>query len=214
MAEAKDILFVDDDSYILNQLNIMFKNSDYNLHFASTADEALDILIHDKIDVIASDMILSGKSGLDLIKIVKNKYPYIVRIFLVEINQISCTLAFINNGDIYRFIEKPLKNAEQIFSIIKNAVFYADFLQNKPVNNSNSDNITISFETIKDIIDLYKRQYFIVRNDNLIVLVSSSLDSKMNVNSFLDEYDINFNLYHKRILDQNHTLYIRRSQYI
>lgn len=214
MAEKKDILFVDDDSYILNQLSIMFKNSDYNLHFSQTADEALDILIHDKIDVIAADMILPGKSGLDLIKIVKNKYPYIVRIFLVEINQISSTLAFINNGDIYRFIEKPLKNAEQIFSIIKNAVFYSDFLQNKPVNNDSSDNITISFEAIKDIIDLYKRQYFIVRNDNLIVLVSSSLVSKMNVNSFIDEYDINFNLYHKRILDHNNILYIRRSQYI
>ncbi|QAT40414.1 response regulator [Clostridium sp. JN-9] len=214
MTEQKDILFVDDDSYILNQLNIMFKNSDYNVHFAKAADEALDILIHDKIDVIASDMILPDKSGLDLIKIVKNKYPYIVRIFLVEINQISSTLDFINNGDIYRFIEKPLKNADQIISTIKNAVLYADFLKSKPVNDSSSDSITISLEAVKDIIDLYKRQYFIVKNNNLIVLVSSCLDSKMKVNSFLDEYDINFNLYHKRMLDQNNTLYIRRSQYI
>ena len=214
MTEQKDILFVDDDSYILNQLNIMFKNSDYNVHFAKAADEALDILIHDKIDVIASDMILPDKSGLDLIKIVKNKYPYIVRIFLVEINQISSTLDFINNGDIYRFIEKPLKNADQIISTRKNAVLYADFLKSKPVNDSSSDSITISLEAVKDIIDLYKRQYFIVKNNNLIVLVSSCLDSKMKVNSFLDEYDINFNLYHKRMLDQNNTLYIRRSQYI
>ena len=214
MTEQKDILFVDDDSYILNQLNTMFKNSGYNVHFAKAADEALDILIHDKIDVIASDMILPDKSGLDLIKIVKNKYPYIVRIFLVEINQISSTLDFINNGDIYRFIEKPLKNEDQIISTIKNAVLYADFLKSKPVNDSSSDNITISLEAVKDIIDLYKRQYFIVKNNNLIVLVSSCLDSKMKVNSFLDEYDINFNLYHKRMLDQNNTLYIRRSQYI
>lgn len=214
MGEKKDILFVDDDSSVLNQLNLMFKNRNCNLYFAETADEALDILIHNKIDIIASDMILPGKSGLDLIKIVKNKYPYIVRIFLVEINQISSTLSFINNGDIFRFIEKPFKNTEQIFSVIKDAVFYSDYLQSNPATYNNSDIIAISYEAIKDIMDLYKRQYFIVKNDNLIILVSSSLSSKMNVNSKMDEYDININLYHKRILDQNHTLYIRRSQYI
>ncbi|MDF2879857.1 MAG: response regulator receiver protein [Clostridiaceae bacterium] len=215
MADKKAVLFVDNDKNILKQLDTVFKNKDYRLYFAKTVDEALDILIHNKVDVVAADMILPGKTGLDLLHTIKHKYPYIVRIFLVEINQISSILSCINNGAIYRFIEKPWKNSEQILLTIKDAMLYSDFLQNNIIlDNNNSDIITISIESLRDIIDLYKRQYFIVKNDTLIVFVSSSFNSKMNVNSYLNEYDINLNLYHKRLLDHNYTLYIRRSQYI
>lgn len=215
MPNKKAVLFVDDKEDILQRLNYAFKDQCYMMYFAKTAEEALDILIHNKVDVVAVDMILPGKTGLDLLNIIKHKYPYITRVILVEIYQIPSVLSYINNGDIYRFIEKPWRNSEQIKLTMNDAFIYSDYLQNNYLSDANNSSLlTISLEALRDVIDLYKRQYFIVRNETLIVLVSSSLNDKIKVNSSLDQYDINFNLYHKRVLDSKHILYIRRSQYI
>jgi two-component system response regulator HupR/HoxA len=52
-------------------------------------------------------------SGLELLGIVKEKYPNIVRLVLSGHTQINTLLTAINQGEIFKFITKPWKLEEE-----------------------------------------------------------------------------------------------------
>jgi DNA-binding NtrC family response regulator len=61
-------------------------------------------------------------SGIELLRIVKEKYPRIVRLVLSGYTQVGTLLTAINQGEIFKFITKPWKLEEEFKSIIKEAL--------------------------------------------------------------------------------------------
>ncbi len=72
--QAAQLLFVDDDSRILAGFKrILRKNpGHWNSHFATSADQAIDILRREKIDIIISDINMPDRSGFDLLTEIKH----------------------------------------------------------------------------------------------------------------------------------------------
>ena len=62
--------------------------------------------------------------GLALLKIVKEKYPRIVRLVLSGYTQITTLLTAINQGEIFKFITKPWKLEEEFKGIVQQAIDY------------------------------------------------------------------------------------------
>jgi DNA-binding NtrC family response regulator len=83
MAETT-ILVVDDDTNLLDGLKRSMREKQimWKQMFVSSANDALDILATKKIDVIITDYKMPGIDGLELLSIVKEKYPDIKRILL------------------------------------------------------------------------------------------------------------------------------------
>lgn len=63
-------------------------------------------------------------SGLALLKIVKEKYPHIVRLVLSGYTQVTTLLTAINQGEIFRFITKPWKMEQEFKTVLAQAVEY------------------------------------------------------------------------------------------
>jgi len=61
-------------------------------------------------------------NGLELLKIVKEQYPRIVRIVLSGYTQATTLLTAINQGEIFRFVTKPWKMEEDFKPAIRQAV--------------------------------------------------------------------------------------------
>lgn len=119
------VLFVDDEPNILSSLRRGLAREKYVKFFALNAEEALYIMQEHDIHVIVSDMRMPGMSGLDLLKLVSEKYPHIVKIVLSGYTQLPQVLATVNQVDIYKFVPKPWNMEEEFIPLIRGAVnFY------------------------------------------------------------------------------------------
>ena len=80
----KRILFVDDEPLVLNGLQRTLRKMRgvWNINFATSAAEALEILDHHPMDVIISDMKMPEMDGSQLLAEVKQRHPHIVRLIL------------------------------------------------------------------------------------------------------------------------------------
>ncbi len=68
------ILIVDDDAGIRNSMQEFMKGAGYNSFTASNAEEALELLKSDIVDVVIADIILIGMDGLELTDFIKQNY--------------------------------------------------------------------------------------------------------------------------------------------
>ena len=74
MAE-KTILVVDDEKTILNMFSLAFTKKGYQVRAAASAEEALEILNHEKIHVMFLDLNLPEMNGIELCRAIKKQFP-------------------------------------------------------------------------------------------------------------------------------------------
>jgi two-component system response regulator HupR/HoxA len=122
--EKKTVLFVDDEERLLSSLRRGLLDEPYNTRFANSGKEALEILEHNRVHVFVTDMRMPEMGGLELLKIVKEQYPHIVRMVLSGYTQVTTLLTAINQGEIYKFITKPWKLEEEFKPAIREAIVY------------------------------------------------------------------------------------------
>ena len=116
------ILLVDDE--LDNLANLIFAfELDFNLITASSAAEALDILKREDMAVVISDQRMPEISGTELLSMIKEIYPKVVRILITAYSDIEAAIDAINQGDVYRYIRKDLA-MNDIETIIKQAIEY------------------------------------------------------------------------------------------
>jgi len=125
--EKRTVLFVDDEEKILTSLKRGLLDEPYKTLFANSGKEALEILQRSEVHVIVTDMRMPEMGGLELLKIVKNDYPHIIRMVLSGYTQVSTVLTAINQGEIFRFITKPWKLEEEFKPAVREAVEYYSF---------------------------------------------------------------------------------------
>ena len=122
MDNKATVLFVDDEEQVLKSLKRGFLDEPYKKLFAISGKDALEILEKKEIHVIVTDMRMPEMNGLELLKIVKEKYPDVVRMVLSGYAQISTLLTVINQGEIFKFITKPWKLEEEFKPAVHEAI--------------------------------------------------------------------------------------------
>jgi two-component system response regulator HupR/HoxA len=130
MAENKTVLFVDDDQIVLRSIKRGFLDEPYTQLFAKSGQEALEILQKEDVHVIVTDMCMPEMDGVELLKIVREKYPHIVKIILSGYTDMSVLQEEFNQEEIFRFICKPWKLEEDFKKVIQQALEHYN-LQNK-----------------------------------------------------------------------------------
>lgn len=103
----RNILFVDDEPGVLRSLNRLFRREPVNVLTASGGQEALDILQDTTAQVVISDQRMTGMSGTDFLKSVRDSHPNTVRCILSGYAETHAILEAINEGNVYRFMAKP-----------------------------------------------------------------------------------------------------------
>lgn len=111
------ILFVDDEENVLHGLRRMLypMRNEWNMFFCTSANEAMNVLSKNKIDVILSDMRMPELDGASLLKKVKELYPQVIRIILSGYSDRES--AILTSGIAHQFLAKPA-SAENIRSTI------------------------------------------------------------------------------------------------
>ena len=75
MEEKAKILVVDDEVKICRNVEKILAKDDYDVSWASSADEALEKMAKESYSLLISDIIMPGMNGLEFLKLVKNQWP-------------------------------------------------------------------------------------------------------------------------------------------
>ncbi|MES2488999.1 MAG: response regulator [Pseudomonadota bacterium] len=105
------ILFVDDEPRILTTMRMLFR-SQYEVFFAESGQKALDLLKVQAVDVIVSDQRMPGMTGIELLRTARDLNPNAMRILLTGYSDLNAIIGSINEGEIFRFVNKPWSNED------------------------------------------------------------------------------------------------------
>lgn len=106
MSEAPRILFVDDEERILRSLVMMFK-SGFQVHSTTDPDEALTLMRQHHFHVLVSDQRMPQMLGVDLLRRARELSPNTMRLLLTGYSDLAAIVGSINEGEIFRYINKP-----------------------------------------------------------------------------------------------------------
>jgi diguanylate cyclase (GGDEF)-like protein len=110
-----DILIVDDDENILDPMHEFMTKVGFNAFAASSAEEAIEVLKANTIEVVITDIILPGQDGLELTDLIKANYDIDVIVMTGYRGNYSYEEA-INKGA-SDFIFKPVRLEEVLLRL-------------------------------------------------------------------------------------------------
>ncbi len=101
------LLLVDDDASLLKLLVIRLKAEGFALLTASSAEEALQVLRNNPIDLVLTDLRMEGASGLDLFTQVRHFFPGLPVIIMSAQGTIPEAVSATQMG-VFEFLTKPV----------------------------------------------------------------------------------------------------------
>ncbi|HYS79444.1 MAG TPA: response regulator [Anaeromyxobacteraceae bacterium] len=111
------VLIVDDEPNILEGLRQTLRQSRYEVVTANGPVEALVVLQERKVDVVISDHLMPGMTGIELLGLVHDRQPDAVRIMLSGHADAETVIRTINEGEVYRFLTKPCDRTELLVTL-------------------------------------------------------------------------------------------------
>jgi len=168
------ILLIDDEERILRSLEILFRGR-YRLHITTDPQTALTTIAREPVHVVVSDQRMPLMSGADLLREVRRLSPNTMRILLTGYSELDAIVASVNEGEIFRYVNKPWMAAElrstveqasgiamQMFAASQQAV---DSRIPEPAAANNSailvidDDVTV-FSAVKEIVGYAQTVYY------------------------------------------------------
>jgi response regulator RpfG family c-di-GMP phosphodiesterase len=144
----KRILVVDDEVQINKALLRMFQDTDYEVITADNGKDALELIETTNIDMVISDMRMPMLDGYELLSIVKDKYPRIIRIILSGYTDEKPMFRALLHNIAKLYVFKPwnnndfLKNISKLFSddLILNSTVLTNKIKELGCTSNMSDN--------------------------------------------------------------------------
>jgi two-component system probable response regulator PhcQ len=117
------ILIVDDEENILHSLKRLLRREPYEILTAKNGEEGLQILEEHQVDLIISDLKMPQMTGIEFLKVAKEKNPDPLRIMLTGHADLKSVIDAIHQGEVYRFLLKPWDD-EELKMTVKQALDY------------------------------------------------------------------------------------------
>lgn len=121
------LLFVDDEERILRSLRMLFA-ANYRVLVTTSGHEALEILKREKVHALISDQRMPVMPGVDLLRQAREIAPNTMRLLLTGYSDIEAIIGSINDGEVFRYINKPW-NTDEIRGIVGDAANIAVSLE-------------------------------------------------------------------------------------
>ncbi|WP_153797853.1 response regulator [Foetidibacter luteolus] len=124
------VLYVDDEVNNLVAFQAGFRR-DFDIHIAQSAEEGLQILQSNEMQVIISDQRMPVMTGIEFFATVIKRFPDPIRILLTGYSDIAAVIDAINTGQVYKYLTKPWDEETMRIFIQKSFEVYTLRKQNK-----------------------------------------------------------------------------------
>ncbi len=102
------IMIIDDDDLICKSLTKVIKRFNYETDYCMDAEKAVDKVESSNPDIILLDIYLTSKSGLDILKELQVKFPYIPVIMITAFADVNIAVEAMKLGA-FDFLLKPIE---------------------------------------------------------------------------------------------------------
>ncbi len=107
----KRVLVVDDEPMIVSLLSTILREKGWDVTEARSGTEGIDQLDRARFDVILTDLVMPGASGIDLLRAAKEIHPDVEVILMTGYATADTAIEAMRNGA-FHYIMKPLKPGE------------------------------------------------------------------------------------------------------
>lgn len=107
----EQVLIVDDEEMILDLVTKMLGRAGWSVLVSSSAERALEIVEKEKIDLLLTDVKMSGLGGMNLVRAFKNKLPASPVVIMTGYGTVDTAIEAINLG-VSGFLMKPFENKD------------------------------------------------------------------------------------------------------
>jgi DNA-binding NtrC family response regulator len=113
----KTILVIDDDNMILMILKQTLTKAGYRVFTVTSGEEGIALLATSQVDLVLTDYMMPGMSGIEVLNIIKHNQPLLPIIILTGHGDVALTIKAIQLGAV-DFIEKPI-HSKELIEVIK-----------------------------------------------------------------------------------------------
>lgn len=118
MEPTTKILVVDDEKGICQNVEKILKKNNYEVTQAVSAQDALEKMARDSFALLISDIVMPGKNGLELLKLVKKEWPLTKAIMMTAYASTDTAMKAIRLGAL-DYVAKPFTPAEMRSTVEK-----------------------------------------------------------------------------------------------
>jgi DNA-binding NtrC family response regulator len=136
-AEASSVLVVDDEESVGMALSALLKQAGFKPSWVSSAEAALATLEKKVFELVISDVRMSGASGLELLKQVRQRWPGVPVILITAHGNVPMAVEAMRDGAA-DFLMKPFARDEVLF-VVKKALSLSEREQAAPPRAARDD---------------------------------------------------------------------------
>jgi len=157
----KHMLFVDDEQPLLEGLRsrLMPMRNRWKMEFVGSGALAMDLLGQQPFDVIVTDMRMPGMDGAQLLQIVSERWPQMIRIVLSGYAELEQTIRLVPYA--HQYLSKPCA-PKQLENVIERCLCLHDLL-----NDSRLRSLVGRIRTLPSLPNIYVTLQSIVKDENI-----------------------------------------------
>lgn len=104
------VLCIDDEARILRALRALLRDCEV---FATTEPgQGAQLAATHQVDVVICDQRMPQMPGVEALRLIREAYPRAMRILLTGYSDLNAVLGSVNEGEVFRFVNKPWDNTE------------------------------------------------------------------------------------------------------
>jgi len=155
------ILVVDDEPTYRASVSRCLTNNSYRVTAADSGERALELLSTGNYDLLITDLKMSGISGLDLIKKIKEISPNTATIIMTAYATIETAIEATKNGA-FHYLVKPF-NIDELTQLAQKAIEHKKlkdenvYLRKQMSRNASVADIVGKSSAIQNIVDMVKK---------------------------------------------------------
>ena len=175
--EKYKVMLVDDEKEILDLISTVLRNEGFNnIYTASSGEEAIEVFLRTKPDIVLLDIMLPDIDGYEIFKKLKSYRNIPILFISAKTDEVDRLLGFALGADDY--ISKPFSAKEVAFRVKARLKIYNNIVEENKNKIINIGNIEIDEEkasVIKDGEPLeltakeYKLLVYLANNQNQII---------------------------------------------
>lgn len=170
----RKILIVDDESAARKLLSRILSEEGYVCTVAKDAVTAKQALLNDSFDLLLTDLMMPGESGLSLIKHVKKNYPAIGRVMITAISSLDIAREILDVG-VYGYIVKPISR-DTVLITISNAIRHLELDHHmQACVREMTENITKRTDQLDTIMDSVNIGIVMIDHDRKVLQINRKM---------------------------------------
>ncbi|MCX4244034.1 hybrid sensor histidine kinase/response regulator [Paraliomyxa miuraensis] len=114
------VLLVEDDQLVANALRLLLVRAEYEVHVAADVQEALPAFDAQPVDVVVTDLLMPGATGLDLLREIEQRDPQMPVIIVTADHSVQAAAAAVREHA-FDYLTKPVKR-ERLLDTVERAV--------------------------------------------------------------------------------------------